>query len=244
MSNRNISKGSKDEGSNGESSEDDCHFGGSAINNRRLTGMLQDAKDRLPFSVCMGNRVEVAKKMVNYTVSNRFSLDAMGHLASPVFLIYLTINNPKLVNFLKDLMYAIFICNQLNIRWFDYYDDDVNSRISIFIGERYTTYAPPPPYVENIGSLHLEYFYQNWLKYFNRYQKLSWVIYKAAVSKRHGELTEIKNICRKKGLTTSFRDVLLDKSSKKASCISLLFKKDYSLIASFLGHSKDEAIKE
>ena len=158
----------------------------------------------------------------------------MGHLASPIFLRYLVTNNPNLADFLKGVMHAIYVCNQSNIGWYRYYDADVFSYISIFSDQQYEIDAPPPPYVDKIGSLDLPYFYKHWLRYYSVYQKLQWVMYKAVVSKRHEEEISIKKLCKKNNLSISFKDALLKKSSKK-SCIELFFKRDHSLIASFLG---------
>ena len=208
---------------------------GPVIHNYRLAGNLQRARSNLSISTFMGSELVVSQKIINLVICGRLSLGEMGHLASPIFLKYLAINNPNLVDFLKDVMNAIYVCNKLKDDWYEYYDGDVFSYISVFVDQQYENFAPLPPYVDKIGSLHLPYFYDNWLRYYTIYQKkLKWVMYKAAVLKKQEELIGIKNLCRKNKLLISFKDALLNKSAKK-SCIELFFKREHCLISSFLG---------
>jgi hypothetical protein len=74
------------------------------------------------------------------------------------------------------------------------------------------------------------------------YQRLSWLIYKTVVFKRHEEEKEIKKLYIKKGLGISFKDALLNKTQKssKYGAIKLFLKRDHRLIAAFLGDGDSE----
>ena len=173
---------------------------GPIINTGKLVYCLRRGMHNLSFSRFENSAVNESRKIINLVITGNLFLEEMEHLASPVFLKYIVTKNPDLIDFLKDVMEAIYICNQSKIGWFQYYDADVFSHISIFAGEEYEAYAPLPPYVDKIGSLHLPYFYQHWLKYYGIYQKLQWVIYKAAVLRRYEEEISIKKLCRKNSL--------------------------------------------
>lgn len=236
-----IDEGGSEYGSEGGSEDDSEDVrtndnpdpDGPIIHNHTLENDLQRAKSSLSFSVFIGPTLHVSKKIINSVIHGNFSWIEMKHLASTTFLRYLVINNPKLAEFLQDVMESIYICNQLDIDWYQWYDADVFSCISIFVGEEYEIHAPLPPRVDKIGALHLPYFYKNWLRYYNIYQKLSWVMYKIVVFRK----LEEKKLYRKKGLKVSFKDALLENAqdAPKISCIELFFKRDHLLIASFLG---------
>uniref|UniRef100_A0A6C0I0B0 Uncharacterized protein n=1 Tax=viral metagenome TaxID=1070528 RepID=A0A6C0I0B0_9ZZZZ len=174
----------------------------------------------------------------------------MQHLASPLFLRHLVSNSPELAESLQAVMHAIYVCNTAYYGWYQYYDADVFSHMSIFLGEQFTIYAPIPPYVEGIGQLNGLEFYDKWLTHYNIYSRLQWLIYTAAILK--------KKINKK--IPLSYRDALINNGGVvketsvynnpplientlplKISCIQLVFNKKYILsnsIAAFLGKKK------
>jgi hypothetical protein len=113
--------------------------------------------------------------------------------------------------------------------------------MSIFLGEEYSLYPPRPPYVEYIGSLDEPYFYKNWIKYYNIYSRLLWIIYTEVVAKKQKKVCELNTFCKKKAMPFSYKDALIKDSlvkDNKKKCIQLIFSPKFLLtnkIAEFLG---------
>lgn len=214
--------------------------------NLGLAIKLQRAWRSLPLWVYLGNKQRFSKNIVKSIIAFKFSWIEMQHLATPEFVQYIIFSNMELAKNLQELMYAIFICNDAIIDWYRYYEPDVFTYMSIFVGEEYSPYPPRPPYVECIGSLDEPYFYNNWIKYYNIYSRLSWILYTEAVAKKQKKVCELNTFCKKKAMPFSYKDALvkdalvkdtLVKDTKK-KCIQLVFSPKFLLpnkITAFLG---------
>jgi hypothetical protein len=231
-----IYNGSDNESDNNESGNEPT-----IPSNLGLAIKFQRARRFLPFSTYSGNKQRISKNIVKSIIAFNFSWIEMRHLATPEFVQYIIFNNIELAKKLQELMYAIFICNDAIIDWYRYYEPDVFTYMSIFLGEEYSSYPPRPPYVECIGSLDEPYFYNNWIKYYNIYSRLSWIIYTEAVVKKQKKSMELNTFCKKKAMPFSYKDALIKDAlvkDNKKKCIQLIFSPKFLLtnkIAAFLG---------
>jgi len=204
--------------------------------NLGLAIKFQQAWRSLSWSVYSGNKQRISKNIVKSIIAFNFSWIEMRHLATSEFVQYIVFNNIELAKNLQELMYAIFICNDAIIDWYRYYEPDVFTYMSIFLGEEYSSHPPRPPYVECIGSLDEPYFYNNWIKYYNIYSRLLWIIYTEAVAKKQKKVCKLNIFCKNKAMPFSYKDALVKDNKKK--CIQLIFSPKFLLtnkIAAFLG---------
>jgi len=224
---------------NGSDNESDT---GSTIKMSSLAAKLRRIKAEQFYSIYFASHPIFLHSVLKITYSE------MAHLASHSFITYLLSSDPVLAEFVKKIMFSIYKCNENGAAWYVYSDYDTRSHSSIFVDndehEECSSYDLRPPYVENIGSLHLIYFYPRWLKYYTIGTRLPLLMLNAIVSKKQKQQLEIKQICKSKGLFTSFKDALCSNGGTKASLndatkIQLFFKLPKELgickIAAFLG---------
>lgn len=186
----------------------------SPINNDSLAIKIGRIRNKQGFSICLAPH----SNFLNSVLTGELTYNEMAHLASSSFVIYLSSSDPKLAKFVKQIMWSILKCNECGITWYKYEDYDVHSYYSIFLESS----SILPPYVENIGSLHLVYFYPRWLKYYTIGSRLPFLMFNAIISKRQKHQREIEQFCKKQVIVKSFKSALCNTNLEETKQSSIL----------------------